>query len=198
MNEKYLLFSLEDEQSKKLGEIISNPTCKKIVSFLAEKEASETDIAKELKIPLNTAEYNIKKLLEAGIIEKAKDYLWSAKGKKINAYKVANKLIVISPKKTSIYSKLKEFAPLVAISCIFTAFIVYYFRMLGSASTQVAEKAEEFLAAGAPQETATQILREAPQALPASFLAPIPAWGWFLMAIWLILLGYIIYSLKKR
>ncbi len=64
MTEKYLLFALDDEKSKKLGEVISNTTCKKIANFLAEKESSENDISKELKIPINTVEYNLKKLIQ--------------------------------------------------------------------------------------------------------------------------------------
>src|SRR3989344_8185966 len=94
---KYILVSLEDEKAKKIAEILSNKTAKKILDFLADKnEASETDIAQELGIPLNTAEYNIKKLLEADLIGKAKNFFWSVRGKKIDMYKLARKHIVIS------------------------------------------------------------------------------------------------------
>src|SRR3989338_7587132 len=101
MSDKYLMFSLDDEKARNLGEVIANPTCKKIVNLLAEKNSSQSDIARELKLPLNTIDYNIKKLLEAGLIEKSKNFFWSSKGKKIEMYKVANKLIVIQQKKTS-------------------------------------------------------------------------------------------------
>ena len=47
-------------------------------------------------MPMNSVQYNISKLLEAGLIEEAKSW-WSVKGKKMPTYKVANKLIVISP-----------------------------------------------------------------------------------------------------
>lgn len=134
MTEKYLLFSLEDEESRKLGEVISNPTCKKIVNLLAEKELSENDVATELKIPLNTVDYNIKKLLAAGIIEKSKNFFWSVKGRRIENYRVANKLIVISPKKSNIYSKLKGILPATLICGILTLFIAWYYRFYNSAS----------------------------------------------------------------
>jgi len=94
------MISLEDEKSRKLGEAISNPTCKKIISLLAEKELSATEISREIKIPMNTLDYNLKKLISSGIIEKSKHF-WSVKGKKIPTYKVVNKVIVIQPKKTS-------------------------------------------------------------------------------------------------
>jgi predicted transcriptional regulator len=152
MNEKYLLFALDDEKSKKLGEVISSATCKKIANFLAEKEASENDISKELKMPINTVEYNLKKLLAAGVIEKSKNYFWSKKGKKIDMYKVANKLIVISPKKTNVYSKLKNIIPVVLISIIATAFIALYnSKSLFQRSDVVVEKVLN----AAPQELAT-------------------------------------------
>jgi predicted transcriptional regulator len=123
MAEKYIMFSLEDEKSRKLGEVISNPTCKKIVNFLSENEASASDISKELKIPMNTLDYNLKKLVQASLIEKTKHF-WSKKGKKIHIYKVANKLIVIQPKKSAnVYSKLKNIMPMTAILAFFTLII---------------------------------------------------------------------------
>lgn len=127
MTEKFLMFSLDDEKSKKLGEVISNSTCKKIIDVLSEKKLSENDIAKELRIPVNTVEYNLKKLVESGIVETAKDYFWSVKGKKIPVYQIANKLIVISPKKT-IASKLKSIIPIVLISGILTGFVAWYYK----------------------------------------------------------------------
>jgi DNA-binding transcriptional ArsR family regulator len=127
MTEKFLMFSLNDEKSKKLGEVISNPSCKKIIDLLSEKKLSEGDIAKELKIPMNTVEYNLKNLLEAGIVETAKDHFWSVKGKKIPIYKIANKIIIISPKKT-IVSKLKGIIPVVLISGVLTVLVAWYYK----------------------------------------------------------------------
>ncbi|MCL6500851.1 MAG: helix-turn-helix domain-containing protein, partial [Candidatus Pacearchaeota archaeon] len=91
MSKKYLMVSLEDPRTRKIAAVLSNKTCKKIIDMLAEKEASKSEIAKALKIPLNTTEYNVNKLVEAGLIEKSKNYFWSAKGKKIEIYKISNK-----------------------------------------------------------------------------------------------------------
>ena len=142
MTEKYLLFSLDDEESKKLGEIISNPACKKIVNLLAEKELSEKDISDELDIPLNTVEYNLKKLLHAGIVEKAKAYFWSVKGKKIGTYRIANKLIVISPKKSNVYSKLKGIVLVALVYGLLALFISVYYRSVQLASYGTQKLAE--------------------------------------------------------
>jgi DNA-binding transcriptional ArsR family regulator len=98
MSKKYITFDLDDERIDRLADVISNKTSKKILEYLADKEASETEIARDLNLPANTVNYNVKNLLETGLIEKTKDFLWSVKGKKILKYKVANKRIVISPK----------------------------------------------------------------------------------------------------
>ena len=98
MANKYLMISMEDD-TRNLADVLSNKTAKKIIDILAEKELSENDIAKELGIPINTAEYNIQKLAKAGLIEHSKSFFWSVKGKKIPVYKVSNKSILISPKK---------------------------------------------------------------------------------------------------
>lgn len=113
--------NLDDARAKKVAEAMSNPTCKKIIDYLAEnKEKSEEEIAGDLKIPLNTAEYNLRKLVESGLVEKSKNFFWSKKGKKINLYKLANKHIVISPKKRPDMNLLKTIIPV-----ILAAFIVF-------------------------------------------------------------------------
>jgi len=189
MTEKYLLFSLDDEKSKKLGEVISNSTCKKIVNLLAEKELSESDIAKELGMPINTAEYNIKKLVEAGIIEKAKHW-WSVKGKKINIYRVANKLIVISPKKSNVYSKLKGIVPIVLISGILTAFLAWFYK---PANIQIAERAFDAGKAMPQAATGSEAVSGA-----VNIVSSVPnVWIWFLIGSLIAILAFVIWHWKK-
>ena len=63
MDDKFILMGLNDKRSKKIAEVLGNKTCKKIIDYLAEtKQASEKDIADALNIPINTTEYNLKKL----------------------------------------------------------------------------------------------------------------------------------------
>jgi len=102
--EKFILASLED--SKDLGEIISNKTSKRILEYLSNKnKVSETALAKELSLPLSTVHYNMEKLKESGLIT-SKLFKWSEKGNKIYLYSLANKLIIIAPKK--IHSDFKD------------------------------------------------------------------------------------------
>lgn len=127
MENKYVIVSLSDERAKSISEVLGNKTCKKIIDFLSEtKEASESDISAKLKMPLNTAEYNIKKLLESGLIEKARNYFWSSKGKKIDLYKLSNKSIVISPK-ARVTSKLKSLVPVALITGVFAVFLRFFY-----------------------------------------------------------------------
>lgn len=97
MAEKYISLDLNDPRAGKIGEVIGNESCKKILDLLAEREMNESEIAGELKMPLNSAEYNIKKLVEAGLIEETKKIFWSTRGKRIKSYRVVNKKIVITP-----------------------------------------------------------------------------------------------------
>jgi len=101
VNKKYINIDLDDARIKDLADVISNKTSKKIIGYLVDKEASETEIARDLKLAANTVNYNVKKLLKSGLIEKSKTYFWSVKGKKIPYYSVADKKIVISPKSFS-------------------------------------------------------------------------------------------------
>ena len=99
MSEKYFNIDIDDPRASAIAEVMSNKTAKKILSIIAEKELTESDIALELDLPLNTVGYNIDKLLKAGLIEKSKNFFWSIKGKKMPTYKLSNKKILISPKR---------------------------------------------------------------------------------------------------
>jgi len=117
---KFILMNIDDKRSKKIAEVMGNATCKKIIDYLTyNSEKSEEDIAKSLGIKLNTTEYNLKKLLESGLVEKTKNFFWSKKGKKIPLYKLAKKHIVISPSRFKPdFTALKSILPVVFVSGI--------------------------------------------------------------------------------
>ena len=109
--DRFMLVSLEDSKSKAIAEVIGSKTCKKIINYLAEKkEASQKDLSDALDIPMNTLDYNVKKLLESGFVQKRKNFFWSKKGKKIIMYELSNKSIVFSPKKVN-SEKIKSILP---------------------------------------------------------------------------------------
>jgi len=100
MSEKQVSISLDDSRLKPISQALGNKTCIKILEALSEQNLTVTDISKKLKIPLNTTDYNVKKLVKAGLIEKSSHW-WSVKGKKMPTYVVSNKKIVFSPKRSN-------------------------------------------------------------------------------------------------
>lgn len=117
--ESFLLVSLKESKAKKLAEVISNETCRKILDFLAtKKSATETQISKQLDIPISTVHYNLKHLVDNNLI-KADEFHYSEKGKEVNHYSLTNKLIIIAPKRESkMMDKLKTIIPVALIAAV--------------------------------------------------------------------------------
>lgn len=183
VSKKYLLFSLDDEKSKKLGQAISNSTCKKILALISEKELSEEDISKELKIPLNTVEYNLKKLLHSGLIEKSNVFFWSRRGKKIPVYRLANKLIVISPKNSGdVSSKIKKILPVAIVSGLLTILVSWFFKLRTSVS--FAKVSDEVLLQSFAESVSTSTSAS-------------PMWFWFLIGWVSFLIIFLIWNWQK-
>ncbi len=176
--EKNILLNLDDKETGKVAEVLSNKTCKKILSYLVENSSTVSEISKNLKIPLNTAGYNIKKLKKTGLI-KEKSHFWSEKNKRIPVYSVANKKIIISPKKSS---SLKSSLPVVLISAIFTAFILFYEK---SKSVNVARDTPQLLEVG-KQAVST-----------ASGFLGLGILEWFLILVWLAVAIFIVISVRR-
>ena len=124
--DKSILVPLGDPRLKDISEAISNKSCNKILDFLASRKdgASVSDIAKELGMPINTADYNVKKLLKAGLIVR-EGHWWSVKGKKMPTYKVSNRKIVISPAKRD-FTNLKVAVLLILLSGVVAMFLRGY------------------------------------------------------------------------
>ena len=190
MTEKYINIDLEDPRSNEIAEVLSNKTCKRILSLLAEKEMNATEISNELKIPLNTAGYNLEKLVSAGLIEKTKKFFWSTKGKKIDSYAIVNKKIVISPR-TSFKGVLAT-----VIIYILVAFGIKVFSetpKMVETSQKAAMAAPNF---SASQDVASEVARSAAQGVFVE-TAKNYAWAWFLFGALVALLVFLIWNWKK-
>ena len=98
-DDKLLVIPL-GEESKTITQTISNDTAMRILDLLAETPLSTSAIAKRLDIPLTTAQYNMEKLIEAGLakVDKTK---YSEKGREVKLYAPARRFIVIVPEKTT-------------------------------------------------------------------------------------------------
>tara|TARA_Y100000310_G_C20516810_1_gene731583 strand:- start:380 stop:1018 length:639 start_codon:yes stop_codon:yes gene_type:complete len=108
----FLLVDLNETKTKKLAETITSDTSRKILNYLTEKEHdTEANIAKELDIAISTVHYHLQKLKEAKLIV-VEEFHYSKKGREVNHYKLANKYIIIAPKKVSgLKQKLKGILP---------------------------------------------------------------------------------------
>lgn len=131
----FLLVSLEEGKAKKLAQVISNDTSRKILDALAKQDATETELSKSLHIPLSTIHYNLKALVEANLV-RVDEYHYSPKGKEVNHYRLANKYIIIAPKESSGLKKaLHKFLPITLISVGATG-LLYLFQQLGLLATR--------------------------------------------------------------
>ncbi|MEK6908981.1 MAG: beta-propeller domain-containing protein [Nanoarchaeota archaeon] len=99
MDKSFINIDLDDPRTGLVAEALSNKTCVKILDLLSTQEITASDIALKLDIPLNTTGYNLEKLINAGLVEKSSNFFWSVKGKKTPVYRVANRKIIISPKR---------------------------------------------------------------------------------------------------
>lgn len=112
----FLLLSLDDLQAKKVANIVGNDSCRKILDYLAEKEATESELSKSLSIPISTIHYNLQQLMDAKLID-SEEFHYSPKGREVSHYRLANKYIIITPKKvTGIKQKLRSILPTVLIA----------------------------------------------------------------------------------
>ena len=132
MAEKFILMNLSDERMPKISEILKSKICKEILEILSEENLTESDLAKKMKTPLNTLEYNLKKLIDVGLVEKTNNFFWSKKGKKIPVYRAAKKSIVIQPK-----SNMLKSVVFVGIASLIMAFGIKIYSNLNNFGEEI-------------------------------------------------------------
>ncbi len=155
--ESFVLVSLKEEKARILAKVLHNESCRKILEYLTSKEATETEIAKKLQIPISTVHYNLKHLSEAGLVI-VEEFHYSAKGKEVNHYKLANKYIIIAPKSTfGIKEGLRRVLP-VALLVGASAFVIGAIRAFTLKTGAFgALKAEAVSTAAAPAHPANPV-----------------------------------------
>lgn len=165
-----MLLSLKEGQSKKLAQVISNETSRQILDYLTKEDfATESQIAKDLKIPLSTAHYNMKALKESGLVVDD-EYHYSEKGKEVPHYKLAKKFIIIAPRdEEKIMDKIKKFLPVGAITLAATA-IIHWGRQLFT-------RGGEIVATQTLSATNDMVIMDYAQEKAAARIAPMAAEG---------------------
>ena len=187
MAEKFIMLNLDDEKISKVSEVLGSKACKKILEVLIEENLSESDLAKKLDMPLNTVEYNLKKLIHVGLVEKTKEFFWSKKGKKIPIYRAARKSIIIQPKSKT----LKSIITTGIASIIIGAGIRIYYG-INSAGRKVSEAAAD-LAVASPEFAA-----ERSAEIQTIFSSPgVPAELWFVAGSLVALFFIILFNWRK-
>ena len=192
--ENFLMVSLEESQAKQLADVLSNPTCRKIVNHLAEQEeATETEIAESLSIPLSTVHYNLQKLQEAQLVH-SQEFHYSKKGREVDHYKLANKYVIITPKPVKgIKSALKSILPAALITVVIGGII----HLSQKTSVFLGQKAAAVMeSARIAEEAAYDAAATAPQIVNAA--QPTLALWFIGGALTLLIIYLIIYLITRR
>jgi DNA-binding transcriptional ArsR family regulator len=201
MNNNFLLISLDEKKSKKIAEAINNDTGRKILDQLSKKESTESDLAKDLNIPISTIHYNLKQLMEANLVI-VDEFHYSKKGKEINHYKLANKYIIIAPKQTDnrFMEALQKILPLTIITAVVGGILtaLRFIAAGGTANTM----AKSTLDAGAPR------LMAASAEYATTAAAPVVQYSrpfmqsemvtWFFIGALSIIIIYFLYEVVKK
>ena len=196
--ETFLMVSLEEDKAKKLAQVLSNDTSRKILDHLSNKKATETELSKELSLPISTVHYNLKALVESRLVE-AGEFHYSDKGKEVLHYSLANKYVIIAPKAVSegLKDKLKSILPAIAAIGVIALVLQYAQNLFGSVSSigssslmkaaPVAERAMLESAPAAADMAAQETFAMAPQAASSQ-----PIGLWFAIGAVLCLMIYLL------
>ncbi len=199
-----IVIDIDDPRSDKIAEAISNKTSKKILSVLAEGEMAGSEIASRLGSPLNTITYNLKKLVDAGLVDKVNRVFWSSKGKRMEIFKLSNKQIIISPKRL-VRGIIPAFVFAILISLLLLASfsaergLVYsgenYAREIsapfGSDGASISATQESDIGLKSDEQSANQKIYN------ALYNAP-NAWAWYLIGALSVLVFLILWNVKKN
>ena len=191
--EKFLLVSLEEKESKKLAQIISNNSSRKILAYLTNKTATESELSKKLNIPISTVHYNLKHLLKTGLVD-SKEYHYSEKGKEVNHYSLAKKYIIIAPKTSGIKTRLRSILPMVIIIIAGAAIIQFFSSLFTGANFGIQKSAD--VAQLAFEEAEMTAIPTVDAVSTAATGLPIAVW--FLIGGIVVILTYLIISLIKK
>jgi len=133
-----------------------------IMELLAEGPMSTSGAAEKLNIPLTTAQYNIEKLMEAGLVKIAKTK-YSEKGREVKLYEAMNRAIIILPGKTGagpVMEALKRYIivlPIVAAASVLVEYLVPFTQSSYSPALDESAKGGTYLMNSAASPTASAV-----------------------------------------
>jgi predicted transcriptional regulator len=184
--EKLLILPL-GEESKKLTQVISNDTARKIIELLADAPLSATDIGDRLQAPLTTIAYNLENLESVGLV-KVERIKYSEKGREVKIYAPVRKLIVVVPEKTdrkSVNDIIRKYLGVILAAVLASSFIEFFMtgrseKMIRTYDYSLAQTptpvipAISPMPAGAFNETMKTVSSTAPTPVATPIVPPLP------------------------
>lgn len=197
--DKNVLVSLGDSRMKEIAEVLGSASCVRILELLGEEDLTISDISERLDMKMNTADYNVKKLVGAGLVE-GTGHWWSVKGRKMVVYRVSDKRIVISPRK----SNAKKFLWVLGL----TGVVGIWLRSLFGGSSNLAVKGagdamlmQDAVFEAAPKMEVLTVNVGANNTVVQTvgdsigFWAGLAGWEWFLIGAWSAIVLFFVFSL---
>ena len=176
-----LVLHVKDAKARRLGHILSKKTSQKIIEYLEEhKSVTEGDLVKALTLPHSTVHYNLKLLSDVGLVQ-SEEYHYSQKGRVVDHYTLARRLVVLSP--FSLVDDLKAIIPAVLL-CVLGAGLFWW--------------------APWQQETVQDVMtRDAAPKMLAETVEPVVQsqpniWLWFMMGALVVALIVLAINLLRR
>jgi DNA-binding transcriptional ArsR family regulator len=170
-DEKLLILPLNDKNSKKISQIISNDTARNILEAIASNPLSASEIAEKLSIPLTTVQYNLEKLNDAGLV-KVERTKYSEKMKHVKIYAPQRKFVVIVPEKTDrkdVIASLKKYLAVIFFAVVGSGVIEFFTAKMKGPIGEVTKS-------GIPVEEGRPLGPvPAPTPMPEIVPSPIPA-----------------------
>ena len=221
MTDKFVMLSLDDKKAKIIADALGNATARKILDYLSEKEASASEVSKELGLALSTTEYNLNNLVNAGLLE-VKEFKWSPKGRQVDIYKIKRKYIIIAPSKSNnVKEALRRILPVGGIGLIISGLIEYYTEdrtikvpfITETVTKTVSKVGPESAGSAMMQDAIAEASRNAPSASPdivanittqvtekfTDVALPNPHYGyWFFFGLIVALLLYFVFNWRFR
>ena len=169
-DEKLLILPLNDKNSKKLSQIISNDTARNVLEAIASQSLSASQIAEKLGIPLSTVQYNLEKLNDAGLV-KVERTKYSEKMKPVKIYAPQRKYIVIVPEKTGrrdVIAALKRYLTVIAFAVVGSGAIEFFTMKMKSPALEEVTRSISDKGGGVPAPI------PAPTPMPEIVPSPVP------------------------
>lgn len=199
--QSFLVVSLKESKTKKLAQVITNDTSIKILDYLANRDnATETEIATGLKLPISTVHYNLQALMDTKMV-KWDEFHYSQKGKEVRHYSIANKYILIAPEReTGLRERLKGLLPITGILLAATFMIQYLSTRTSNLAGSTGIIEEKMIMTAS--EDGARLMAAGAEATEASALAANPIWAsltqslafWFAIGAFSALLLYLLAS----